>query len=108
MKIIYNNILPIKGFVAINLLGFVFARKEHNPISPTTMNHEAIHTEQMKEMLYVFFYLWYVIEWLIKLIMFRNKFSAYYEISFEAEACQNMHDLNYIKNRKRYSFLKQL
>lgn len=27
-KVIYNKYLPIKGYVAINLFGLVFARKE--------------------------------------------------------------------------------
>ena len=62
MKVIYNSLIPFKGFIAINLFGIVFARKEYKELSRRTLNHEAIHTAQMKEMLYVFFYLWYVIE----------------------------------------------
>jgi hypothetical protein len=27
MKVIYNNIIPFKGYKAINLLGLVFVRK---------------------------------------------------------------------------------
>lgn len=53
MKIIYNNIIPFPGFAAINLFGVIFARKECRPLSETTINHEAIHTEQMKDLLYV-------------------------------------------------------
>nr|DAM03170.1 MAG TPA: hypothetical protein [Caudoviricetes sp.] len=32
MKVIYNKYLPIKGYVAINLFGIIFARKEFKPI----------------------------------------------------------------------------
>lgn len=81
MKVIYNIIIPFKGFSAINLFGIVFARKEYKELGRRTLNHEAIHTAQMKEMLYVFFYLWYVIEWIIKL--FRYGRNAYENISFE-------------------------
>ena len=55
MKVIYNSLIPFKGFIAINLFGIVFARKEYKELSRRTLNHEAIHTAQMKEMLYVSF-----------------------------------------------------
>ena len=48
MKIIYNKIIPFKGFLAINLFGFLFARKK---LTEVNINHEKIHTEQMKELL---------------------------------------------------------
>lgn len=83
MKIIYNNIIPFPGFAAINLFGVIFARKEYRPLSETTVNHEAIHTEQMKELLYVGFYLCYLIEWVVRLFM---KGNAYRNISFRTTA----------------------
>jgi hypothetical protein len=82
MKIVRNKILPPKSFSAINLFGILFC-KPNTRISDTLINHESIHTEQMKEMLYVPFYLWYVIEWLIKLF---GKGNAYKNISFERES----------------------
>ena len=106
MKIIYNKILPIKGFAAINLFGILFARKESKPLSIYTMNHEIIHTKQMKETLYVFFYVWYLIEWIIKLFKYKSFNTAYYNISFEREAYKNMYNLRYLDTRKKYSFLK--
>ena len=54
----------------------------------------------MREMLYVFFYLWYLIEWLIRLCM---KGNAYRNISFEREAYANDKDMEYLRNRKLYS-----
>ena len=65
--VIYNNILPVKGFKCINLFGVLFVRKGLK-MTDVDFNHEAIHTKQMKEMLYVFFYLWYVIEWIVRLL----------------------------------------
>lgn len=100
MKIIYNNILPFKGFKAINLFGVLFARKGAN-ITQTTINHESIHTEQMKELLYLPFYIWYIIEWLIRLFM---KDNAYRNISFEREAYANEHNSDYLSKRKHFAF----
>lgn len=107
MKVIYNNIIPFKGFAAINLFGIVFARKEYKPVSDWTINHESIHTAQMKELLYIGFYIWYLIEWIYQLIInIKNPEYAYYEIRFEKEAYQNEHNLNYLKTRKYYNWIK--
>jgi len=108
MKVIYNKYLPLKGYVAINLFGFVFAHKEFKPLLKVTENHEAIHTAQMKELLFVFFYLWYGIEWVIRLIQYRDRKEAYLNISFEREAYKNQYDLEYLKARKKYRNLKYL
>lgn len=103
MKIIINNILPPKGFKCINLFGILFCRRILNKID---INHEAIHTKQMQELLYIFFYLWYVIEYLVKLIIYRNTKLAYRNISFERESYQNQYNLDYINNRNHYSWFK--
>lgn len=100
MKIVYNNIIPFKGFAAINLFGIVFARKECRPLSKEAMNHEAIHTEQMKELLYIGFYLCYVIEWLVRLFM---KGNAYRNLSFEKEAYNCQHIPNYTQIRQKFA-----
>ena len=92
---------PIQGVKAINLFGVLFVRKDA-VLSDVDINHEKIHTEQMKELLFVFFYLWYVIEWFIRLFKEGN---AYMNISFENEAYFNQDNLNYINERKRFSFL---
>ena len=102
-KIIYNSVIPFKGFKAINLFGVLFVRK-NAIINERTIRHEAIHTAQMKEMLYIFFYVWYLIEWLIRL-PFGN---AYRNISFEREAYDNQDDLSYLKNRKRFAFTRYI
>ena len=104
MKIIRQNILPPKGFLAINLFGLLFCKKDAK-INDVIVNHESIHTSQMKEMLYIPFYLLYVTEWLIKLLF---KGNAYRNISFEREAYDNQYNLNYLKERKRYNWIKRL
>ena len=108
MKVIYNKLIPFRGFRAINLLGVVFARKGLYPLSERTINHEAIHTAQMKEMLYVFFYLWYVVEWIVRLFQYKNSREAYRNISFEREAYHAEHELHYVKHRKLFTWVKYL
>lgn len=63
MKIIKNNILPFDGFAAINLFTVLFVRKDYADKYEKTsryvemVNHELVHTEQQKEMLFILFYL---------------------------------------------------
>lgn len=99
MKIIRNKYLPPKGFSAIMLFGFLFARYK-TPISERTIRHEKIHRQQMIEMWVVFFYLWYGIEFLIRLCQYRNPKDAYRNISFEREAYAKDH----LKTYKREPF----
>jgi hypothetical protein len=105
MKIIYNSFIPAKGFVAINLFGVMFARKGRS-IFQKTVNHESIHTAQMKEMLYIPFYLFYVIEWIVRLPKYGSR--ACKNISFEREAYDNMMDDNYLKERRPYAWMKYM
>ena len=107
MKIIRNNIIPFSDFRAMNLFGVLFVRGNAQ-INERTIRHETIHTAQMKELWYVFFYLWYVTEWLIRLFAFKGRKYAYKNISFEREAYVNQDDLNYFKNRKRFDFVKYI
>ena len=105
MKIIRNNVIPIKGFSAINIFGILFVRK-NTILSDRLINHERIHTCQIREMLFVFFYIFYVIEWFVKL--FRYGKESYFNISFEREAYSNETNLMYITDRKLFSWIKFL
>lgn len=108
MKIIYNSILPPKGYAAINICGLVFARNKNKPLSETIKCHETIHTAQGKELLWLFFYLWYGIEWVIRLIQYKDRKKAYRNISFEREAYANDTDNTYLERRKLYAFIGYL
>lgn len=66
--------------------------RKNADIDELTINHEEIHTEQIKELWYVFFYLWYVVDWLIKLVIYRNFRDAYVNVVFEREAYANDED----------------
>lgn len=105
MKIVRNDIIPFEGFLAINLFGILFVRGNGH-ISQKVVNHESIHTAQMKELLYIFFYLWYILEWLIRLLICWNGKAAYRKISFEQEAYDNEGDMRYLENRKHFAWFK--
>ena len=101
MKVVYNNIIPFRRFKAINIFGVLFVRKG-SVLSAIELNHERIHTAQMKELLYVGFYLWYFVEWLIELLHYRGR--AYHTNTFEREAYSNDENLGYLGKRKRFAW----
>lgn len=68
------------------------------------VNHEFIHWKQQLEMLVLPFYIWYILEWFIKLFIHGK--NSYRNISFEREAFANDDNLKYLENRKFYSWLK--
>lgn len=108
MKIIYNKFIPFEGFKVINLFGVLFARTGMT-ISEVDVNHEAIHTAQMKELLYVGFYLLYVLEWLFKLLYYWNFKKAYHAVSFEREAHLWQFYGRYLSNeRKHFVWVKYI
>jgi hypothetical protein len=100
--IIYNKFIPFKGFKAMNFFGIIFARKELNEID---INHEKIHTAQMKDLLFIGFYIWYLIEWIWNLFEYRNFIEAYKHISFEKEAYAQQDNMYYLSYRDHFEFL---
>jgi len=129
-KVIFNDTIPFKGFIAMCLWPFIFVRNNAaNHYNTVANNHEHIHAEQQKEMLlvgivlaaigYVFvglwallfvplFFWWYGIEYLYRLCQYRNTNKAYRNISFEREAYANEKDLAYLGSRKPYEWTKYL
>lgn len=80
---------------------FIFVRQDAR-VDAKTINHELIHGRQQVEMLVVPFYLWYLIEWLIRLF---GKGKAYRNISFEREAYENETDDEYLENRRAFAWI---
>ena len=94
-------ILP-ENITAITL--YPFGMYYRDELDSFIVQHEHVHWMQQREMLCLFFYLWYMVEWLIKLISHGR--GAYYLISFEQEAYNNSWKPYYADNRKHYSWLK--
>lgn len=117
MKVIHNLIIPFSGFSYMNLFGTLFTRKTSLSIKRSTLNHESIHTEQYKDLLYIFFLILYGIEWIIKIPFswfykqpanYRITKIAYRSISLEQEAYYNQYDFKYLEKRKRYNWIKYI
>src|SRR6478672_8726805 len=70
------------------------------------INHELIHIRQQLEMLVIPFYIFYLLNYMVNIIKFKNHDKAYLEITFEKEAYQNDHNLAYLKSRPFWAFLK--
>lgn len=95
-----------RGF-CINLFGTIWSR-ETGWIDGFVINHERIHTAQMRELLFVPFYILYVLEWLVRVVQYRNRDRAYRNISFEREAYANGNNLAYLENRPVFSWVRYL
>ncbi len=108
MLIIVSRYLIPKGFRGFTFFPFVFLKYRKDTDNEVLLNHEKIHIKQQLEMLVVPFFIWYFLEFLYRLIQFRNRNIAYRNISFEREAYENEKDLNYLQSRPFWRFLKKL
>ncbi|WP_259112117.1 hypothetical protein [Chryseobacterium sp. JUb7] len=97
--------LKING---IALFPFIFIRKPEDKENKILVNHEKIHLRQQVEMLVIFFYIFYIIEYYYWVFKLKDSHSAYRRISFEREAYANESDLNYLKKRTFWNFKKYL
>lgn len=95
-----------KNFMAMALFPFILVRDKELRLDKRLINHEKIHLRQQLELLVFPFYLWYLVEYFIRLIQYKNAHQAYINISFEREAYENDEDLSYLKNRKWFGFLR--
>jgi len=103
--LVFKYLIP-KGFRGITLFPFILLFSKADKQNQVVLNHEKIHIRQQLELLILPFFLWYFIEYLIRLVQFRDKKQAYYAISFEKEAYTNEKDLHYLKQRSFWCFLK--
>jgi hypothetical protein len=102
MIFINNKIFPFGRFKAINLFGIIFHKGKQ--LTDIEKNHVAILNAQMRELLYLPFYLIYVLEWLIiRLYDYRMTDKAYCYISFEKEAYDNENNPRYLAKRKHFA-----
>lgn len=105
-KIKYNKLFPFKGYIAMALFGRIWIRHENKDrINPITINHEAIHLEQQKELGILWFILLYCIEYIEKWFKYHNHREAYRNIIFEREAYFNERNLNYLNIREKNDFM---
>lgn len=97
-----------KGTIAFTFFPFIFVRDEVIKNNVATINHESIHGRQQVEMLLIFFFLWYYIEYLINYFIYKSWDKAYYQISFERESYKNEKNPDYLKTRKLFSWVNYI
>ena len=130
--VIYNNIIPFKGFQAITILPFIFARNSAKPLKDYVVNHEKIHLRQQLEVLIasavilaalilIFGWSWwwmltslfvyyagYGIDYAIRYVAYGSPHEAYRNIAFEQEAYLNEHDMGYLKDRRLFAWVEYI
>lgn len=134
-KIFYNSWIArtflLAKYDTITLAAWVCTKyNSKNDMPQCKRNHECTHARQWIEMFigswvfiwaaqvlynisewwYLFsffsFYIWYVVEWLIKLCFYGSK--AYRNISFEREAYSNQNNETYLENSGYFEWVKYL
>lgn len=92
----------MRRYWTLNFFGILLS-KAPREVSRRTINHEKIHSAQMRELLWLPFYLIYGIEWLWRFIVAGNAAKAYRSVSFEREAYDNDHNFDYLSRRRHFS-----
>ena len=107
MIFVSKYIVP-KGYTGLALFPFVFVKHAYLKLNKVLVNHEHIHLKQQLELLIFPFFIWYGVEFLVRYVHYKNWYDAYRNIGFEREAYQNEGNLEYLKKRRFWSFLKYL
>ena len=105
MFLIVAKYLIPKGYRGMAVFPFVLMKYDFDKKNTVFVNHEKIHLRQQLEFLIIPFFIWYFLEYLIRLIQYKNTALAYRNISFEREAYAKETDMNYLKNRSFFQFL---
>ena len=131
MKKIISKHFPFAGYKAMTVWPFIFIRDGMAwAYDERTDRHEHIHGMQQVEMLIVgiliaivlfvvgcrwwsllalpIFFYWYGIEYLIRWAYYRNRITAYKNISFEREAYAKEDDVVYLDSRKPFAWVKYI
>lgn len=113
MIVVYSNLLlRIISFgsgmiTGIAILPFIILSKDIRGKNESIyiLNHERIHIKQQIEQVLIIFAIWYLASFIRGKLKGMSNSEAYRNIIFEKEAYCNMYNLEYLKSRKRFSFL---
>ncbi len=103
--VLHLPFLPAAGMAIFPFVLIKYAELKHDR---QIINHELIHLRQQIELLIIPFFILYLLNYLINLIKYRSHSLAYRNIVFEREAYSNDSDLQYLKKRRFYSWIKYL
>jgi hypothetical protein len=99
-------IYPKLKAYGLALFPFIILRNKNDASDKVLMNHERIHLRQELELLVIPFYIFYGLNFLVNYFKYRSWSKSYYNIVFEREAHANENNLNYLKKRKPFNFIK--
>ncbi|MCI4442932.1 MAG: hypothetical protein JHC39_05435 [Lentimicrobium sp.] len=108
MFLFVTKYLIPKGYRGMAVFPIVFVKHSMDKENSIFVNHERIHLRQQVELLVIPFFIWYFLEFVLRFIQYKNRDLAYRNISFEKEAYANEKDLNYLKKRSFWKFLKYI
>ena len=108
MFYIVTKYLFPKSYRGFALFPFVILKYKSDKKNVEFINHEKIHLRQQIELLILPFLIWYVIEFLFRLIQYKNWDLGYRNISFEREAYQNEKKLDYLEKRANFEFINYI
>ena len=106
MFLIVSKYLISKKYRGFTFYPFIIIRNDFDKTDRVLINHEKIHIRQQLELLILPFYIWYFLDFLIKIIRYKDSNKAYRNIIFEREAYAKEKDLDYLKSRSFWKFLK--
>jgi len=102
----FLNLLLPSWVAGITIGPFGIYVKQHHVGNIRLISHELIHWRQQREMFFIFFYLWYLVEWFTKIFKYGGQ--AYSNLSFEKEANFGEDNERYWIERKPYAWLLYL
>jgi len=85
---------------------FIIFKDESQKSDVILVNHEKIHFRQQLELLILPFYIFYLLNYLVNLLKYKNHDQAYFHIVFEKEAYACDRNPVYLKQRKLFSWIK--
>lgn len=106
MILVCQKLLKNTKINGITLFPFILLKRWEDKDDAVLINHEKIHLRQQLELLVIFFYLWYVVEYYYHYLKLHDSYAAYRRISFEREAYAMEHHLYYLKKRPFWNFLR--
>ena len=120
-KIFVNRLIPLPGYLAMAFFNMIFWRKDfefyltdkrRKSYAEQVVNHEGIHTCQMKDFCKwlpiggIIFYIMYLLEWVLRCFINGPK-NAYSMLSFEQEAKLNENNMEYRSQRGKFDNYKK-
>jgi len=107
MILVFKHVF-YKNYVGLSFWPFIILKNSSLKKDATLLNHEKIHLRQQRELLIVPFYFFYLLEGIIRYLMYFDAYKAYQNISFEREAYDNETNLYYLQERRTFGFIKYL